>query len=59
MLFQKPIKSIINLGPAYKVLGLKTYRKALFRLFCLSPRFKFNRKFRLMIAGQYETFRNN
>ncbi len=58
MLFQKPIKSIINLGPAAKALGLKL-SVARFRLFCVSPRLGFDRKARKMLAGQFETFRDN
>ncbi len=59
MLFQKPIESIINLGPAAKVLGLKSSSEARFRLFCTSPRLGFNSRYRRSIAVQYETFRHN
>lgn len=59
MLFQKPIKSIIKMGPAAQALGIKMTAQALFRLFCLSPRFRFDRLSRLMIADQFNTFRNN
>ncbi len=60
MLFQKPIKSIINMGPAAKVFVCVHWtKKNRFIIFCKRLRNGFRGDQLSLISSQYDSFRCN